>query len=293
MRAGLLAAIGLVAGVATSALSAGIEVETRDLIASDATGRLPQERLERLAGRAQEATERILAFWSADAGVAELGKIRVIFDAPRGGIHYASVFYWEKQGAVRVRTVRVFGFEPAPQQMVHKLTSAIFPQADKLIRNLMGVATEAQLGNPRSFPGCGFGHDDWVRAFRKADVYIPLKALGPDHESWGMRIGADGYPTVFDRSRQARAYAEAGSLGKYLIANYGIDKVKRFHRQARVTERPWQGAFGAGMEQIEAGWLRALQASGGEHDALVLSSIFEKSPDHACARAQKAASGQQ
>lgn len=113
-------------------------VETSHLIVSDATGNLSIEQLKQRADNAQETLNKIIAFWSADPEIARLGKIRVIFDVPRRDV-YSSVFYWGKNGDEKTRIVRVFGIDEAPQMMAHKLTSAIFPQKDKLIRNMMGV----------------------------------------------------------------------------------------------------------------------------------------------------------
>lgn len=219
----------------------------------------------------------------------------MIFDEPRRRIYYVSVFTWDYELGRRVRVVRVFGSEGQPQEMVHKLTSAIFPQSDKLIRNMMGVPTEEQLGNPLTFPGCGFSSDDWVRAFLKTNSLIPLGQLGPDHESWGMKVVGDGLPSVFDRARQSRAYAQAGSFGSYLTRTYGIDKLKAFHALSSRKKRPWQDVFGATLETLEADWIRALQTSDETNDATAsaLSGLFERNPNTACLQAQDLAANEQ
>ena len=120
-----------VAGLLTPALSQASDktLETSHLIVSDTTGNLSDEQLKRSAGQAQETLSRILAFWSADPGIARFGKIRVVFDVPRRDV-YSSVFYWDRKGDQRIRIVQVFGTDGAPQMMAHKLTSAVFPQKD-------------------------------------------------------------------------------------------------------------------------------------------------------------------
>ncbi len=267
-------------------------IETRHLIVSDATRSLSDARLRTLADQAQLSLDRILAFWSVDPATGQSGKIRVIFDAPRRRDYYTSIVdVGYKEFGRRMRAVRVFGAERAPQEMVHKLTQALFLREDKLIRNMIGVATEERLGNPLSFPACGFGSDAWVLALSRAKALIPLSELGPDHESWGMKIGADGFPTVFDRARQSAAYAEAGSFGSYLIQAYGIDKVKQLYELSGRKERPWQEVFGAGLTELEANWLKALQAveKAEDKDVSTLSKLLEKSPDMACGMAQRLA----
>ena len=224
MRIAVLLAT-LAAGLLTPALSeaSSLTLETSHLIVSDNTGNLSDERLRELADHAQETLNKALAFWSTDFRMRQFGKIRVIFDPPRKHDYYASFFVasWDKKEGRRVRIVRVFGAERSPLQMAHKLTSAVFPHKDQLIRNIMGVPTEEQVGNRLSFPGCGFSSDDWVLAFVKANTVIPVKELGPDGESWGHPIGANGLPYVSDRAKYTKAYAEAGSFGSYLIRTYG------------------------------------------------------------------------
>ncbi|MBE3044241.1 hypothetical protein IMZ48_17060, partial [Candidatus Bathyarchaeota archaeon] len=203
--------------------------ETRHLIVSDATGKSSNDQLRSLADQAQAMLERILAFWSADSGIDRFGKIRVVFDVPRRDV-YSSVFYWDTKDGERARIVQVFSSGGSPQMMAHKLTSAVFPQKDKLIRNMMGILTEAQVGNPLTFPMCGFGSDDWVLALLKTKSHIPLNELGPDHESWGMKDAGGGKLSILDKAKQHKAYAETGSFGNYLFNTYGINKIKRLQR---------------------------------------------------------------
>jgi hypothetical protein len=282
----------LIAGV--SPASSAI-IETQHLIVSDTTGKLPAAQLKNLADQAQTMLERVLAFWSADAGIGQFGKIQVIFDAPRRIDYYTSIFYFDKMERRRVRAVRVFGYERAPQDMAHKLTSAVFPHEDKLIRNMMGVATEERVGNPLTHPGCGFSSDDWVLAFKRMNLLIPLKELGPDHESWGHKVAEDGFPAVFDRARQSKAYAEAGSFGNYLILTHGINKIKQFYKLSSRKERPWQDIFRMTLQELEANWLKTLQADEKRRDenASTLSKLFERNPNTACLEAQKLVTGKQ
>jgi len=278
------------AGLLTPALSQGSDTtsETSHLIVSDTTGKLSNEQLKRLADHAQKTLNRILAFWSADAGIAQFGKIRVVFDAPRRDV-YSSVFYWDKKGDQRIRIVQVFGTDGEPQMMTHKLTSAVFPQKDKLIRNMMGILTEAQVGNPLTFPMCGFSSDEWVLALLETKSYIPLKELGPDHESWGMKDAGGGKLSILDKTKQHKAYAETGSFGNYLFQTYGIKKIKQFQRLSHEKDRPWQDAFGISMQELEANWLKTLRANGKtkEENVSILLKLFNKNPGTACSEAQK------
>ena len=227
-----------VAGLLTPALSQGSDttLETSHLIVSDTTGNLSNEQLKRLADHAQETLNRILAFWSADPGIARFGKIRLVFDVPLRDV-YSSVFYWDKKGDQRIRIVRVFGTSGEPQMIAHKLASAVFPQKDKLIRNIMGILTEVQVGNPLTFPMCGFGSDEWVLALLETKSYIPLNELGPDHESWGMMDAGGGRLSILDKAKQHKAYAETGSFGNYLFQTYGINKIKQFQIALKLNLR--------------------------------------------------------
>jgi hypothetical protein len=288
----MLLASMFAAGLWAAALAqaSGAVVETRHLVVSDATGRLPDARLNSLAEQAQAMLQRVLAFWSADAGTDRFGKIRVVFDAPRRDF-YSSVFYWEDKNGERLRVVRVFAAEGAPQMMAHKLTSAVFPQKDKLIRNLMGILAEAQVGNPLTFPMCGFASDDWVLAFLDAKSYIPLSELGPDHESWGMQDAGGGRLSVFDKVRQHKAYAETGSFGNFVFQTYGMNKIKQLHRLAQEKARPSQEVFGISMRDLEANWLKSLREDekARERNVSILSGLIKKNPGSACAEAQRLA----
>jgi hypothetical protein len=286
VRVASVVAAGLLMAGFTQASSATIE--TQDLLVSDATGKLSQSELKSMADHAQAVLESILAFWSADSGMDRFGKIRVVFDVPRRDV-YSSVFFWENKDAKRVRVVQVFRSEGSPQMMAHKLTSAVFPQKDKLIRNMMGILTEAHVGNALTFPMCGFASDDWVMALLKTKSTIPLGELGPDHESWGMKDAGGGELSILDKAKQHKAYAEAGSFGNYLFQTHGINKIKQFHRLSREQDRPWQAAFGIGLSELEANWLKTLRAreETGSDTTSTVSTLFERDPGTACAEAQK------
>ena len=243
MALSIIVAALLVAGLAQAS---GAAIETTNLIVSDATGKLANDQLKSLADQAQTTLDRVLSFWSADAGMDRFGKIRVVFDAPRRDV-YSSVFYWDKKDGETVRVVQVFT-EGSPQMMAHKLTSAVFPQKDKLIRNMMGILTEARVGNPLTFPMCGFGSDDWVLALLKTKSYIPINELGPDHESWGMKDAGGGQLSIHDKAKQHKAYAETGSFANFLFQTYGINRIKQLQRLSQDKDRPWQNAFGIGNE---------------------------------------------
>lgn len=269
----------LLAGVTQAS---GKDIETQHLIVSDATGKISDRELKSLADDAQTLLGRILTFWSAEPGLERFGKIRVIFDLPRRDV-YSSVFFWEEKDGKRTRVVQVFRSEGAPQMMAHKLTSAVFPQKDKLIRNIMGILTEAQIGNALTFPMCGFCSDEWVLALLDKKAYIPLDQLGPDHESWGMKDNGNGKLAILDKAKQHAAYAEAGSFSDYLFHTYGIKKIKLLQRLSQEKNRPWQEAFGAGLQELEANWLQGLQL---KQENETVKRLLQDS-DTACAEAQK------
>ncbi len=270
------------------------EIQTPSLIVTDGSGSYTDEQLGNLAKGAQETLEEILALWSADAGLERFGKIRVVFDAPRNE-NYSSVFFWEAKGDRRVRVVRVHGAKELPQMMAHKLTSAVFPQKDKLIRNMMGILSEVKLGNPGTFPMCGFSCDEWALAFLELGLYLPLEKLGPDHGSWGMEDKGGGDLRAQDFGKQHRAYAEAGSFGHYLSETYGIDRIKRFHRLSVDKARPWQAAFGLSLDELEKNWLEALKSSPTVKPGNVslLMDLFKQDPETARNKARNLAGNQQ
>lgn len=270
------------------------EIQTPCLIVTDSSGAFTDEQLGNLAKGAQKTLDETLALWSADAGLERFGKIRVVFDAPRNE-NYSSVFYWEAKNGRRVRVVRVHGARALPQMMAHKLTSAVFPQKDKLIRNIMGILSEVKLGNPRTFPMCGFSCDEWTVAFLNLGLFLPLGKLGPDHESWGMEDKGGGDLRAQDFGKQHRAYAEAGSFGQYLLETYGIDRIKRFHKLSLDKERPWKTAFGLSLDELEKNWLDTLKSNPTVKPANVslLMDLFKQDPEAARNEARNLASNRQ
>lgn len=268
-----------------------LTIETDQLIVSDATGNLSNDQLKVLADKVQAMLAGVLKFWSADAGVDRFGKIQVVFDFPQRACVYTSVFYWETKNNERRRIVRVFGTERPPQLMAHKLTSAVFPQKDKLIRNAMGILSEAQIGNPLSFPRCGFDSDDWVLALVNTKSIIPLDELGPDHESWGMRDAGGGNLLVLDRAKQHKAYAEAGSFCNYLFRTYGIERIKQLHRRSFEKARPTHDVFGKTIQELDVSWQTSIRADekGSAANASTLSKLIRRNPRTACSEAQQLA----
>lgn len=290
IRRVIVASILIVGQVLIAGLSQASSaiIETRHLIVSDAAGNVSNNQLKPLADQAQAMLERILTFWSADSGIDRFGKIRVVFDEPRRDV-YSSVFYWGNQGDRRIRIVRVFGSTETPQMMAHKLTSAVFPQKDKLIRNMMGILTEAQIGNPLTFPRCGFVSDEWVVALLESKSYIPISGLGPDHESWGMRDSGGGNLSIYDKTRQHKAYVEAGSFGNYLFQSYGINKIKQLQQLSHEKDRPWQEVFGIGLQELETNWLNDLRENKKTSviNSSIVSKLLERNAGTACVEAQK------
>jgi hypothetical protein len=157
----------------------------------------------------------------------------------------------------------------------------------------MGILTETQIGNALTFPMCGFGNDDWVLALLKAKSYIPLKDLGPDHESWGMKDNGGGKLVVLDKAKQHKAYAETGSFSNYLFKIYGIQKLKKLQRLSQEKDRPWQDVFGIGLKELEADWLKALRADeqAREENVSMVSKLLGRDPGSACGEAQEIATG--
>ncbi len=263
-------------------ISGASVTETQHLTVHDLTGQLSQERVNGLANAAEGALKQILEFWSVGPRIDDFGKIRVELDKPRAGT-YASVFIWGKVDGRKMRIVKIFGVEEKPQMMFHKLTHAVFPNDDKLIRNMMGIPMEVKFGNPLTFPMCGYPNDAWVLAFRKVKSYIPLEELGPDHEQWGMSTKG-GLPVVVNKARQHTAYAESGSLGMYLLNTYGVEKVKAFNRLSHQKERPWAETFGLSLGELEKNWIRSLDSNqkAEEEKVATLVNLLQRDPDAAC-----------
>ncbi len=252
-------------------------VETNHIIVRNMTGQLSSERVKQVAIAAEEALVQILDFWSIQPGLEEYGKILVELQepiqSPKFGEFYSAEFFFRKKDNSVYRAVPVQGAVKEPQHMVHKLLHAVLFNPDKLIRNMIGINMEVQFGNYLTFPNCGFSNDAWVLALRQTNVYIPLAQLGPDNESWGMTFQGETV-TVTDLNKQQTAYAEAGSLGQYLLKTYGVQKVKAFQELSLQKERPWVEVFGLTMNQLETNWIQALKAN--EQEVLVLVELIRR-----------------
>ena len=281
----------LVCFVLLSIPRAGTALETERLIIRDITEKMPPERFEKLASKADSTLTEILRFWSAEARVNELGKIIVEYDQPLPKAS-TSIFFWSKEKGQRVRVVRVYGGDDHPHLLAHKLTSAVFPNPDKLIRNMMGEASEKRFGNPLAFPMCGFDKDEWVMALLQVGSYIPLPKIGPDHSDWGMEI-KNNVPEVKDRPKQHASYLEAGSFGEFLITTYGTEKMKQFNRLSRNKSRPWKEVFGLALEGMEAKWLEAVKLGSRDKEGKIstLVTLVRSDPNTACFSAQNLAEG--
>jgi hypothetical protein len=264
-------------------------LETDDFTVKDLTGQLSADRVQKLTAGAETQLKQVLEFWDIDSGVNRLGKIRLEFEKPRAGV-YGTVFIMVKEGNERVRVVRVFGVTAEPQMVAHKLTHAVFPSGDKLIRNMMGIPMEVKFGNPLTFPMCGFSHDQWVAVFRMNKNYVPLAKLTPDHEDWGMTT-KQGVPVVLDKTKQHIMYAESGSFGAFLLNTYGPGKVKRFYKLSAGEKRPWEEVFGASLTELEAKWLQALDTGPkpDEKNVELLLKLVRADPEKACSEAQELA----
>lgn len=262
------------------------EVETPYLIIRDATGRMPAETLEKLVNKVDRTFAEVLKFWSAGPRTEEWGKIIVEFEKPLPNA-VSSVFLWGKDKGKRARIVKVYGGDESPHQLAHKLTSAVFPNPDKLIRNMMGEASEVRFGNPISFPMCGFTIDEWVLALLQIGSFIPLAKIGPEHGDWGMEM-QDGVPRIRDRAKQHTCYAEAGSFGGFLMETYGVDKMKQFNRLSSTKPRPWEEAFGSSLKKLESDWLEVVKSKsrGTESRVAILVDLLQKNPVKACDAAQ-------
>jgi hypothetical protein len=266
----------------------GTKVETTYFVVDDVYQQLSADQLERFATNAEAAFIKAKDYWSIPGRTAQRGKI--LLELHREHFGYAfSVFQMEKASEGRRSVVRIYGIR-SPQEMVHKLTHALFPTSDKLIRNMMGIPTEGRFGNLFSFPMCGYDVDSWAIALKRSGSYIPLKELGEQHEDWGMTFKGKT-PAVSDRKRQHASYIEAGSFGTFLINKYGIEKVKAFYLESLKEARPWQQIFGLDFSALEGEWLKSLDESGktNAHQIDVLEGLWKQNPKTACDKAQETA----
>lgn len=263
----------------------GATFETERLIIRDITGNISPEMFEKLVSKADSTLTKILQFWSTELRIKQFGKIIVEFDHSNPKANY-SFFFLRKEKGQKVRVVGVFGGNEYPHHLAHKLTSAVFPNPDKLIRNMMGEASEIRFGNPLSFPMYGFDNDCWVIALSQAGSYIPLTKIGPNHSDWGMEVYNNVVPNVKDRVKQHASYMEAGSFGEFLINTYGIEKMKQFNLLSINKARPWKEVFGIALEQLEAKWLEAIRLKSQEEKISTLLKLLKDNPNAACSSAQ-------
>ena len=152
-------------------------VQTQQLTVSGAPSVVSSARLQELADQAEHTLKQILQTWQFSAKVGQFGKIRLEFRRPLNDTR-TSIFFWSRDEGRRVRIVRVFGVQGQPYGLAHKLTHAVFPSRDKLIRNMMGIYSENRFGGRKSFPMCGHHNDLWVQALIRLGSYIPLASLG-------------------------------------------------------------------------------------------------------------------
>jgi len=270
----------------------GAPIETERLIIRDVTGNISPESFKKLASKADLTLTKVLQFWSTEPRIKQFGKIVVEFDHSDPKANYSFFFFRQEKGQ-KVRVVGVFGGGEDPHHLAHKLTSAVFPNSDKLIRNMMGEASEVRFGNPLSFPMCGFDKDCWVIALSRAGSYIPLAKIGSEHSDWGMEI-QNNLPKVKDRVKQHTSYLEAGSFGEFLINTYGIEKMKQFNQLSTKNPRPWKEVYGVTLEALEAKWLEAIRSKsqGKEETISTLVKLLRDNPNTACTSAQELAKKQ-
>lgn len=283
----LLSALVLLAAGVPSARAA--EVYTPHLAVSDPVNRMPRERLAERAARMEALLMKIAALWEADPAVDRLGKIRVVI-LPQARELRLSVFHMVRDGSTMVREVLAAPPDGPPQMLVHKLTSALFPSKDKLVRNMMGEVSEERLGNLRAFPRCGLAADAWVLALLRLGKYAPLRGLGPNHDTWGMADGDKGVPMTQDPDLHHRSYVEAASFGVFLFERYGMARLKEFCRQAGDLGRPWEAVYGQGLDTLEAQWLEALRGKEAqlEPDVALAAELYARDPAAACDQCQQA-----
>jgi hypothetical protein len=278
---GIVCCLALVSTPAT-----GASFENERLIIRDVTGNIPPESFKRLVSKTDSTLTKVLQFWSTDPRIKQFGKIIVEFDHSDPKANYSFFFFRQEKGQ-KVRVVGVFGGGEDPHHLAHKLTSAVFPNSDKLIRNMMGEASEVRFGNPLSFPMCGFDKDCWVIALSRTGSYIPLAKIGSEHSDWGMEI-QNNLPKVKDRVKQHTSYLEAGSFGEFLINTQGIEKMKQFNQLSTKNPRPWKEVYGVTLEALEAKWLEAIRSKSQGKDETIstLVKLLRDNANTACTSAQ-------
>jgi hypothetical protein len=227
---------------------------------------------------------QINAYWSPMGAATTADPIVVEFMRQTQNMPNSFFFFRNENGA-RIKVVRVIGGGAAPQQLAHKLTSALLPHGDKLIRNMMGEFSEHEFGNPLSFPQCGASVDEWVAALIQSGDYVSLAKIGTSHADWGMEV-INNAPVVTDRKKQHVRYAEAGSFGYFLIDSFGPKKMLEFYQRASLSHRPWQEVFGYPLMELEQRWLTSLKLKMATNQATValIANHWQQDPVAACAR---------
>jgi hypothetical protein len=265
-------------------------IETTHLTVHDLTNTLSSQELKAQAAQLEELLSSIIAFWDISDTEWGQGKIDVDLDEPAPGMPYFTVFEMQKKGKIQVRLIHVVGFKEKPMELAHKMIHALFPQEDKLIRNMMGIPVEMRFGNPLSFPLCGFSVHAWVLAQRRAGRFIHIKDLGTEHEDWGMAF-KDGLPVVNDPALQHLSYAIAGSFGDYLLQIYGPKALKLFYKLSLAKPRPWEDSFGKTADALETEWLAWItgQEKALEKDVQYLEGLIKADPAKARFKAEKQA----
>jgi hypothetical protein len=129
----------------------GAKIQTEHLVVDDVQQQFSASELEKFSTDAEKAFIRDVNFWPVPETRGKI--ILELYKEHRDQAF--SVFQMESTKDGKRSVVRVYGVKN-PQEMVHKLTHALFSTKDKLIRNMMGIPTELRFGNPRSFPMCGY-----------------------------------------------------------------------------------------------------------------------------------------
>lgn len=265
-------------------------VETEHLAVIDAENQLTSEQLQQFSRKAETTYLNATQFWSLNVKNKENHKtILELHPGQRG--HSFSIFQMESRDGRYRSVVRVFGIKE-PQQLAHKLTHAILPTQDKLIRNMMGIPVEERFGNILSFPLCGAPADAWSAALHKNGSLIDLADLGKNHEDWGMSFRG-GMPNVSDRKRQHASYSEAGSFGSFLVRSFGVEKVKYFYDRSAYGARPWREAFGIDINALQELWVASLEeyAVKNREKVELLEKLWKEDPATACMKAQRKTAG--
>jgi hypothetical protein len=276
----------IILSVSTVIYGADNSVETSHLIVRDLTKKISADQLGRLASSAEETLQKIIDFWQANPKIGKYGKIRVDFERLRGKRSSAN-FVWRQENGRKIRVVRMFGLAGEPQMLAHKLTPAIFPSPDKLIRNMMGILMEVKFGNKMTFPMCGFNNDSWVLSLHQTKHYIHLNELGPSHEDWGSKI-VSGLTVPVNKVKLHASYAESGSFAFYLLDTFGTKKMKAFYKKSRGGKRPWLKVFGLELKELEENWNQALKSKQNDEEKNIkeLTMFLKKNPKKACLYAQ-------